>query len=143
MNLSAGNALLKILEEPPDQTLLILTTTRKSDVLPTIASRCQIIRFLTLSRKRIATELENNHGVPYPSSRVLSYMADGSMIRALELHKRRWLQQRDWLLSAAGLDRLDIIDTLPNNLLLAVAEKMLARKSEMKILLEILKTKRN
>ena len=139
LNLSAGNALLKILEEPPDQTLLILTTTHRSDVLPTVASRCQIIRFLPLSHKRIAAELEKNHGVLHPTARVLSHMADGSMIRALELHKSRWLQHRNWLLSATGFDKLDKIDTLPTNLLFAVAEKMLARKAQATISLETMR----
>ena len=139
LNLSAGNALLKILEEPPDRTLLILTTTQRSDVLPTVASRCQIIRFLPLSRKRIAAELEKNHGVHHPVARVLSYMAAGSMIRALELHESRWLQHRNWLLSATGFDKLDKIDTLPTNILFAVAEKMLARKAQATISLETMR----
>ena len=50
MNPSAGNALLKILEEPPEQTLLILTARQTSDLLPTIVSRCQHIRFNPVSR---------------------------------------------------------------------------------------------
>jgi DNA polymerase-3 subunit delta' len=136
LNLSAGNALLKILEEPPNRTLLILTTTQRSDVLPTVSSRCQIIRFMPLSRDRIADELKNNHGVSYPSARVLSHIADGSMIRAIELHKSGWLRHRNWLLSATGFDKMDKIDTLPTGLLLAVVEKMLARKAQVAISLE-------
>ena len=136
LNLSAGNALLKILEEPPDQTVLILTTTQRSDVLPTIASRCQVIRFMPLSRDQIEAELNNNHGVPHLSARVLSYMADGSMIRALELHNRRWLRHRNWLLSATGFDKLDKIDTLPINVLFAVVEKLLSQKAQLAISLE-------
>jgi DNA polymerase-3 subunit delta' len=136
MNPSAGNALLKILEEPPDRTILILTTTQRGDVLPTIGSRCQIIRFMPLSRKRIASELNNTHGVPHQSAKVLSYMADGSLIRAIELHKKRWLQHRNWLLSETGFDKLDMIDILPTNVLLAVVEKMLARKAQVAISLE-------
>ncbi|HAO22130.1 MAG TPA: DNA polymerase III subunit delta' [Desulfobacteraceae bacterium] len=46
MNPEASNALLKMLEEPPDRTILILTTHQKSDLLPTILSRCQLIRFM-------------------------------------------------------------------------------------------------
>jgi DNA polymerase-3 subunit delta' len=45
MNKESANAMLKTLEEPPANTFLILTTDRPEAVLPTIASRCQIVRF--------------------------------------------------------------------------------------------------
>jgi len=45
MNKESANAMLKTLEEPPANTFLVLTTDRPEAVLPTIASRCQIIRF--------------------------------------------------------------------------------------------------
>ncbi|MFU8797448.1 MAG: hypothetical protein ACNA7Y_01945 [Gammaproteobacteria bacterium] len=44
MNLAASNALLKILEEPPGQTIILLTTDHPYILLPTIRSRCQILR---------------------------------------------------------------------------------------------------
>ena len=45
----AANALLKILEEPPENTTLILVTDHQSLLLPTILSRCQLIQFPPLS----------------------------------------------------------------------------------------------
>ena len=45
MNDEAANALLKTLEEPPDYVVLLLLTDRPTQVLPTIASRCQPVRF--------------------------------------------------------------------------------------------------
>ncbi|KTD41152.1 DNA polymerase III subunit delta' [Legionella parisiensis] len=45
MNNSAANSLLKILEEPPPQTIFLLLAQQLSTLLPTILSRCQIIRF--------------------------------------------------------------------------------------------------
>ena len=45
MNVPAANAFLKTLEEPPGDTTLILTTSRPSDLLPTIVSRCQVLHF--------------------------------------------------------------------------------------------------
>jgi len=47
LTLSAQNALLKTLEEPPGDTLIILTTPQASFLLPTVVSRCQIIRLKT------------------------------------------------------------------------------------------------
>ena len=47
---SAANSILKILEEPPEDTLICLITVEDRDILPTIVSRCQILRFSPLSR---------------------------------------------------------------------------------------------
>ncbi len=45
MNDEAANTLLKTLEEPPSYVVLLLLTDRLGQVLPTIASRCQVVRF--------------------------------------------------------------------------------------------------
>jgi len=50
----AANCLLKALEEPPAHTRFLLLTTRMSDCLPTIISRCQLIRFRPLPREETA-----------------------------------------------------------------------------------------
>ena len=50
LNPAAGNALLKMLEEPPARTVLILTAPQTGDLLPTIVSRCQHIRFKPIAR---------------------------------------------------------------------------------------------
>jgi hypothetical protein len=51
LNIQSQNALLKILEEPPPNTYLILLTTKPQSLLPTILSRCQIISLKTTSPK--------------------------------------------------------------------------------------------
>ncbi|MEO0449660.1 MAG: AAA family ATPase [Pseudomonadota bacterium] len=51
MNVSGMNALLKTLEEPPDNALLILISHATQPILPTIRSRCQILRFYPLSEE--------------------------------------------------------------------------------------------
>jgi DNA polymerase III delta' subunit len=61
LNPASANALLKILEEPPSNTFMILTTMRPQSVLPTIASRCQIVRFGSLQPEQI---LESLRGCP-------------------------------------------------------------------------------
>jgi DNA polymerase-3 subunit delta' len=58
MNDQAANRLLKTLEEPPPFAHLLLLTDRREDVLPTIASRCQHVRFDPLPPGRIAERLE-------------------------------------------------------------------------------------
>lgn len=56
-NAEAANALLKTLEEPPTDSLLILLGSSAAKQLPTIRSRCQIVRFHPLSSKNIASIL--------------------------------------------------------------------------------------
>ncbi|MEA2152266.1 MAG: polymerase subunit delta [Solirubrobacteraceae bacterium] len=57
MNDQAANRMLKTLEEPPDFVHLLLLTDRREDVLATIASRCQPVRFDPLPPQRIAERL--------------------------------------------------------------------------------------
>jgi DNA polymerase-3 subunit delta' len=58
MNDQAANRMLKTLEEPPSFAHLLLLTDRREDVLPTIASRCQLVRFDPLPSRRVAERLE-------------------------------------------------------------------------------------
>lgn len=58
LNISAQNALLKILEEPPKNTMIILTAEDEKKLLPTIVSRCQIKRFGLLSSEEIGGMLD-------------------------------------------------------------------------------------
>ena len=57
MNQEGANSLLKTLEEPPPDSLLILLGTSATKQLPTIRSRCQIVRFAPLSGQNLATIL--------------------------------------------------------------------------------------
>ena len=63
MNDEAANALLKTLEEPPAYVVLILLTDRLTQVLPTIASRCQPVRFDPPTTEQLAQRLAAQ-GVP-------------------------------------------------------------------------------
>jgi DNA polymerase III delta' subunit len=62
MNKESANAMLKTLEEPPPHTLLILLTTRPQSVLPTIISRCQILRLGAVPADQIQEALINRFG---------------------------------------------------------------------------------
>lgn len=53
MRVEAANALLKLLEEPPDNLMLVLTTSNVHKILPTIKSRCQLLRFSQLPEEEI------------------------------------------------------------------------------------------
>lgn len=58
MNINASNALLKILEEPPQGTFFILTAAQSANLLPTIKSRCLTVKIPTPSPQQVAQWLE-------------------------------------------------------------------------------------
>lgn len=81
----AANAFLKLLEEPPPQTVFFLTTSRPEQLLPTIASRCQRLRFDPLLPESIETALIEREDMDPDAAAMLARMADGSYSHALEL----------------------------------------------------------
>ncbi len=129
MNPEAANALLKVLEEPPDRTLLILLATQMTDLLPTIASRCQQLRFGPLSRRCLQTLLTERHGVAPEAAGIAAAMSGGSLTRALRFSQADWLARRNWLIAAIGLDRPEMLSSRPLDVLLAVAEKLAGHKA--------------
>jgi DNA polymerase III subunit delta' len=86
MNIHAANGLLKILEEPPKQTVLFLTSDNPGRLLPTIRSRCRILPLKPLSDGLVSTLLQRYRADFSDEERsVLVGLAEGSIGRALEL----------------------------------------------------------
>jgi DNA polymerase-3 subunit delta' len=83
MNDESSNALLKTLEEPHPDTLLILLTTAVHSLLPTIISRCQLIRFDPLSDDVIAEALQKNRNIDYEKAKIIARLANGNYNKAL------------------------------------------------------------
>jgi DNA polymerase III subunit delta' len=83
LNDASANALLKVLEEPPKTSYLILITARPAMLLPTILSRCQMIRFSPLTPDEIETYLTRNNLVDSKTARLRARAAGGSIGRAL------------------------------------------------------------
>jgi DNA polymerase-3 subunit delta' len=102
MNPEAGNALLKVLEEPPSGTLLVLTTLQTSDLLPTVVSRCQAIHFQPLAPEILTELLIEQAHLPRGEAEILAAMAGGSYSRARRLHKQGWIARRSWILKELG-----------------------------------------
>jgi len=84
MNDESSNALLKTLEEPHDSTMIILTSSRPDNLLPTIRSRCQHLRFDPLREDAIEQALTEREGIDPPQARLVARLAKGSYSRALE-----------------------------------------------------------
>jgi DNA polymerase-3 subunit delta' len=86
LNEEGANALLKTLEEPPPRSVLILLGTSPAKQLPTIRSRCQLIRFQPLDEE-VAGELLYSQGMVQDSEEAkrLAHYAGGSLERASQL----------------------------------------------------------
>ena len=80
----AANRMLKTLEEPASFVHLILLTDRLGEVLPTIRSRCQLVRFDAHPLEQVAAELEHE-GVPADTAVACARLALGDAARAHEL----------------------------------------------------------
>jgi DNA polymerase III subunit delta' len=139
MNAEAGNALLKMLEEPPDRTILILTANGTADLLPTIVSRCRHIRFHPIPIPNLARELTKAHGIDPDSARTLAVMARGSLSRAEELSRNNWLNRRKWLLQSCDMLSPSTSDEFPSGMF-AAASMLFSDKESVADALEILKT---
>jgi DNA polymerase-3 subunit delta' len=83
MNVEAANSFLKTLEEPPQNSLLILIAERVKDLLPTITSRCQMIRVRPLEINELASILISEHGIPGQKAKFLSRISEGRLGRAI------------------------------------------------------------
>jgi DNA polymerase-3 subunit delta' len=84
MNDEAANSLLKTLEEPPPYVVLLLLTDRPTQVLPTISSRCQPVRFDALPAAALAERLQS-HGVDPQTATACARLSLGDGERALAL----------------------------------------------------------
>ena len=139
LNPGAGNALLKVLEEPPDRTVLVLTAYHLHDLLPTIASRCQHIRFNPISHDALTNVLVTKEGISAREADLLATLAKGSLTGALSLVTSGWIEQRAWILRMIakepdGQSPLNRVTTL-----LAFSEKLAQEKDRLENALEILK----
>ncbi|MDN6599716.1 MAG: DNA polymerase III subunit delta', partial [Tetragenococcus koreensis] len=91
MNPSAANSLLKLLEEPPGNSVAILETNVLGKILPTIQSRCQIVHFTPLAKEHLIKRLEENH----LSTNVAKLIANltNSYDKAVEISEDEWFNE--------------------------------------------------
>lgn len=135
MNPAAGNALLKMLEEPPVRTILILVATHPSDLLPTIVSRCQQLRFKPISNKYLESVLVQDHELDAGDAMIITTMAGGSLSRALRMHRTQWANRRNWLIK-----EMDSLSSVSVNRLLAFGEQLSKNKDILQDSLEVMKS---
>jgi DNA polymerase-3 subunit delta' len=104
----AQDALLKTLEEPPNATMFVLVTASPEQLLPTIRSRCQRLRFGRLAPAQVADVLRRAHGFNESDAHAAAAQSDGSIGRALEGASEDFISARK-----AALDLLEIVASSP------------------------------
>ena len=85
MNDASANKLLKMIEEPPAKTLFLLASNEPDKVIPTILSRCQMIKIPRFADADIEFYLVEKFGVAKEKAADLSHVANGDIIKAIEL----------------------------------------------------------
>ena len=112
-NPNAQNALLKTLEEAPEKVILLLTADTPEQLLPTIASRCEILRLRPLSVEKATAVLQDQWKLSEPEAVILSHLSGGRIGQALRLHespdeleqRRTWVEDAFTLLHANRVER--------------------------------------
>jgi DNA polymerase-3 subunit delta' len=99
LNEHGQNALLKTLEEPPGASVLVLIASSAALLLPTVRSRCQVVRLDPLPRDAVARVLAA-HDVPAERRDTLAALAEGSPGRALALEGEEQTRARECVLEA-------------------------------------------
>lgn len=115
MRKEVTNAFLKLLEEPPEDVMFILTTDQPDALLPTIISRCQVIPFTPVAPEDIEENLVKRHGFDAGNAKYLSKACGGNyaMTRFYDLESLKL--QRDgivsYLRSAYSVDPVKIVES--------------------------------
>lgn len=132
MNDASSNAVLKTLEEPPGESVIILISARPQRLLPTIRSRCQEVRFFPLPRTALAEALRQRRGLDAGESWFLAALAQGSIGRGLEMDPGRERTDRDEL--RGTLARLPVMG---DDEVLALAEAAVKDRDQFERVLDL------
>ena len=111
--IQSQNALLKTLEEPNPQVVLVLTALSAENLLPTIVSRCEILRLRSLPVTQVREALEQRWSLPPARAALLAHISEGRPGVALQYHlqpelleqRQAWLEELALLLPASRLER--------------------------------------
>ncbi len=135
MRREAANSLLKTLEEPPVDNILILTSESSHGILATLTSRCQILPFFPLSIDDTVAILVDRD-VDADKARILAHLSEGSPGRALLLEKKDLLSL--WKEVVEVVSDPDIDPSRDVDIILQLGEKMGALKENLQLFLGML-----
>lgn len=102
LTVQGENSILKFLEEPPPNTIALLLTTKKDQILPTIHSRCQLVHFMPASKETYVNILEES-GIPNAIAHTLSFVTSDKDEAILLTEEQFFLQFRKSVIKLAEL----------------------------------------
>jgi DNA polymerase-3 subunit delta' len=137
MRQEAANSLLKTLEEPPENNILILTADSAGNVLQTILSRCQTIPFYSLTTEETVKIIIEQEGMDQQTALLLARLGEGSPGKALLLHNKDLISLREMLVSFLA-DSKSNRDSETGKLLI-MAERLAALKKDLPHFLGLLR----
>ncbi len=131
----AANALLKTLEEPAAECVIILVTANVYALLPTVLSRCQFIRFVTLGVEKLVKLLAQRQQLDEQRARLVASLSEGCPGRALSMDADATLEKRRHI--------EDLFQTLSSGLqdvriLFKEVEELVAEKDEIHEYLDLM-----
>jgi len=85
MNQTSANKLLKIIEEPPENTLFLLVSDEPDRILPTILSRCQIVKIPPFSNDEVKSYLRSTYGTTENEAAEIAFLSRGNLLRAISI----------------------------------------------------------
>jgi DNA polymerase-3 subunit delta' len=119
-NDNASNALLKTLEEPAPKVVLVITAESVESLLPTIVSRCEVLRLRPLPVDQVSRGLQTNWDLPLDQAQLLAHISGGRPGYALALHREpdrmalrdEWLDEHAVLLESNRVQRFEFAEKL-------------------------------
>lgn len=115
-----GNALLKLIEEPPEKTLFLLVAENQDKILNTIISRTQLVKINKLSHQAITSYLTESKHLEESEAREIAFIADGNVqeaINMIDLHTNNHFELLvKWLRLAVQDSGLNIISICEDEL---------------------------
>jgi len=100
LTIEGANALLKTLEEPAKNSLLILTSCVPEEVADTIRSRCHAMNFSSGSTQALTDQLSRDYALNQPVANFLAYYSQGSLGRARHLAEEKFFERKNEALDA-------------------------------------------
>jgi DNA polymerase-3 subunit delta' len=109
-----GNRLLKLLEEPPENTIIIMVAEESEKILNTILSRCQLVKFNGFDDAELANYIEDKYQIPSNEAMNYAYIASGNMNEAILLLDEKNIDYSnillDWLRISYKNDTVKLLE---------------------------------
>ena len=109
----ASGALLKILEEPPGKSLIILISDKPALLFKTIISRCKILKFLPLKTAELKEILKKDYSLDNNTAHFLAYFSEGRLGLSLKLKDTDIIREKNRVIDKFIFSRRPSLDNLP------------------------------